>query len=133
MNGGDGVVHLDRAGELHVSSLGKPYFGAKGKTKGQSPARMPKTTDTPADTGAGKPADKAAPKRQARGSAGKTANPGSGEPVQEQAPIAEPGAPDPTESRPARAPRKGKSPDTPAATQPKPRKPRTTKSKGDAE
>ena len=82
------------------------------------PVEVKKTTDKPADTGAGKPADEKAPKRVARGSAGKTANPGSGEPVPENAGPATK-APKPTESRPARAPRKGKSAETPAATETK--------------
>ena len=69
------------------------------------PVDVPQTTDKPADTGAGKPADKKAAKHVARGSAGKTANPGSGEPVPQNTDIAAPSAPDPTEARPARKPR----------------------------
>jgi NADH-quinone oxidoreductase subunit C len=118
----------------NVQPVPEPSTGkapeVEAKTKGPSPAKTPKTTDTRAETGAGRPADRAAPKRVARGSAGKTANPGQGEPVQEAGPLAEPGAPDPTEDRPGRAPRKGKSPDTPAATQPRPRKPRAKKTDG---
>ena len=44
-------------------------------------------------------------------------------------------APEPTEARPAKKPRKGKSPDTAAATETKPRaprKPRAKKTDGDA-
>ncbi len=82
----------------------------------------PRTTETPAQTGAGAKADaKAAKPSPARKSRTRAA-----------------GAPKPTESRPARAPRKGKSADTAAATEPaeakKPTAPRkrTTKPKGDA-
>ena len=86
-----------------------------------------KTTETLAQTGAGAKTDAKAEKKVARGSAGKTANPGSGEPVPEKTAIEEPGAPRPTEDRPAKKPRKGKSTDTAAATQPKTRAPRRKK------
>ena len=54
-DGGEGVVELGRAGELHVSNLGKPYFGPKGRTKGQlfryyarvSPYLLPHIKDRP--------------------------------------------------------------------------------------
>ena len=94
----------------------------------QAPATPPvkevKTTETPAQTGSGAKTDAKAEKKVARGSAAKTANPGSGEPVPEKTAIEEPGAPRPTEDRPAKKPRKGKSTDTAAATQPKTRAPR---------
>ena len=62
----------------------------------------PKTTDKPSDTGAGAKADaKAAKPTPARKPRAKAAD-----------------APEPTESRPARAPRKGKGTDTSAATEP---------------
>ncbi len=62
----------------------------------------PKTTDKPSDTGAGAKADgKAAKPTPARKTRAKAAD-----------------APEPTESRPARAPRKGKGTDTSAATEP---------------
>ena len=62
----------------------------------------PKTTDKPSDTGAGAKADaKAAKPNPARKPRAKAAD-----------------APEPTESRPARAPRKGKGTDTSAATEP---------------
>ena len=88
------------------------------------PVAVAKTTEGPAQTGADAKTDAKAAKKVARGSAGKTANPGSGEPVPANSSAPAPGAPDPTESRPARAPRKGKSPGTAAATESKPRKPR---------
>ena len=68
------------------------------------PVAQPKTTESPAQTGAGAKTDAKAAKKVSRGSAGKTANPGSGEPVPANAGSAT-GAPDPTESRPARKPR----------------------------
>ena len=92
------------------------------------PVAQPKTTESPAQTGAGAKTDAKAAKKVARGSAGKTANPGSGEPVPANSTTPAPEAPEPTESRPARAPRKGRSPGTPAATEAQqakaPRKPR---------
>ena len=92
------------------------------------PVAQPKTTESPAQTGAAAKTDAKAAKKVARGSAGKTANPGSGEPVPANSTTPAPEAPEPTESRPARAPRKGRSPGTPAATEAQqakaPRKPR---------
>jgi NADH-quinone oxidoreductase subunit C len=85
------------------------------------PVAVTKTTETPAQTGADAKTDAKAAKKVARGSAGKTANPGSGEPVPGNTGIPAPEAPNPTESRPSRVPRKGKSTDTAGATQPKPR------------
>jgi NADH-quinone oxidoreductase subunit C len=108
----------------------------EGKSRGPSPANVKKTTDKPADTGGGKPADAKAHKKVAQGEKATRdkANQGLGQPVPITTGIAEPGAPDPTEDRPARAPRKGKSPDTAAATQPQaakaPRKPRVKKTDG---
>lgn len=71
------------------------------------PVAVPKTTDKPSDTGAGKKADKQAAEKKTNGS-----------PAQKRTAKDGADAPDPTESRPARKPRKGKSPDTPAATKP---------------
>jgi NADH-quinone oxidoreductase subunit C len=81
----------------------------KPETRGAPKAETPKTTDKPSDTGAGKPADEAAkPGSAASATAGKTiAGQGEGEPVP-QGVGKEPGAPDPTESRPARKPRSKK-------------------------
>jgi NADH-quinone oxidoreductase subunit C len=98
-----------------------------------SPVAEPKTTEKPSDTGAGartnaKAAEKVAPSSPAGG-----ANPGQGEPAPVVTARDEPKAPDPTESRPARKPRKGTGPGTAEATQPKPRKPRATKPKGETE
>ena len=89
----------------------------------QAPATPPvkeaKTTETPAQTGSGAKTDAKAKKKVARGSAGKTANPGSGEPVPEPTAIDEPGAPEPTEDRPAKGARKTAGRDTKGAATPK--------------
>lgn len=61
------------------------------------PVATPKTTESKADTGAGEKANKAAAKRKSAGA-----------PAVKKAKAAGPGAPDPTESRPARKPRKKK-------------------------
>jgi NADH-quinone oxidoreductase subunit C len=106
----------------------------EGKSRGPSPATVKKTTDKPADTGAGKPADAKGAQKVAQGdkAARDKASQGLGQRVPTVTEIPEPGAPEPTEDRPARAPRKGKSPDTAAATQPKPRKSRARKPDGGA-
>ncbi|MEO7248314.1 MAG: NADH-quinone oxidoreductase subunit C [Novosphingobium sp.] len=70
----------------------------KPETSGTPKADVPKTTPSPAATGGGAPASAAAPKRVASA---------KGAPVTTAIP--EPGAPDPTESRPARKPRAKKS------------------------
>ena len=83
------------------------------------PVAEPKTTSTPAQTGAGAATDaKAAEKVSA------------GAPAEEATDVEE-HAPEPTESRPARAPRKGKSRETKAATEPAAKPKRTRKPKGD--
>ena len=105
---------------------------ATAETRGPSPAKTPKTTEKPADTGAGNKADAKAKRKVARGSASKTANPGSGEPVPNASSVGDPGAPEATENRPARAKRQEKGSDTAGATQPRPRKPREKKPDGGA-
>jgi NADH-quinone oxidoreductase subunit C len=84
--------------------------GTAPETRGESKARTPKTTDTPSDTGAGEPANKASQQQVAPSATtgGTIAGQGQGEPVPTKTDKAEPGAPDPTESRPARKPRKKK-------------------------
>jgi NADH-quinone oxidoreductase subunit C len=76
----------------------------KPDTKGEPKAETPKTTNKPADTGAGAPAAKEAkPGPAASETAGKTiAGEGEGEPVPQPLKAEEPGAPQPTEDRPAR-------------------------------
>ena len=87
-------------------------------TRGAPTADVPKTTDSPAETGAGEKADAKAAEHVARGSAGgSVAGQGEGEPVPEETDIDEPGAPEPTEDRPKRKPRRKAGRDTGAATQ----------------
>ena len=76
-------------------------------TGGPSPASIPKTTDKPADTGGGEPADKVGAKLVAAGktTGGTIAGQGEGEPVPKTTGKKAPGAPEPTEARPARKPR----------------------------
>ena len=75
-------------------------------TKGAPPTDEPKTTDAKGVSGAGEPSDSKAAKKVAPSARGaKTANPGTGEPVPKTTKIKEPGAPKPTEDRPARKPR----------------------------
>jgi NADH-quinone oxidoreductase subunit C len=103
------------------------------RTPHEPPVVEVKTTEKPEQTGAGEKTDAKAAEHVARGAAGGTvAGQGQGEPVPEKAAIEEPGAPDPTEDRPAKKPRKGKSAGTKAATETKARKPRAKKTDGDA-
>jgi NADH-quinone oxidoreductase subunit C len=81
------------------------------------PVKVAKTTDTPADTGAGKAANEAA--APARKSKGSPAGQGDADPAPIVSKTKEPGAPKPTESRPARKPRKTAAKDTPGATKPR--------------
>ncbi|HUH01308.1 MAG TPA: NADH-quinone oxidoreductase subunit C [Kofleriaceae bacterium] len=84
------------------------------------PVTEVKTTEKPSQTGAGAATDKKAAEHVAEGSIGGTvAGQGQGEPVPEKTDIDEPGAPDPTEDRPARKPRKTAGRDTKGATKPK--------------
>ena len=86
------------------------------------PVHEVKTTDTPAETGAGARTDAKAAEHVARGSTGNTvAGQGQGEPVPEDTAVEEPGAPEPTEERPDRAPRAEDGRDTKGATEPKKR------------
>ncbi len=88
---------------------------------GAPPVKQAKTTDTPAKTGAGEPANKAAAKKvaPAKKSKGPVAGQGDASPAPVTTEIKEPGAPKPTENRPARKPRKAAPKDTPGATKPK--------------
>ena len=67
-------------------------------------ADVPKTTEKPADTGAGEPANAVAAKKVTRGR--KSTRSPEAASVPEDAAVPAPGAPDPTESRPARKPRR---------------------------
>lgn len=101
------------------------------ETPATPPVSEPKTTEKPAQTGAGAKTDAKAAEHVATGSD----EGGDGEPVPVDSATADPGAPEPTETRPKRAARKGKSADTAAATEPeKPkarRAPRTKKADGE--
>ena len=101
-----------------------PWEGADYVLPGDEKAIVPpvveaKTTDSPAQTGAGARAD------------AKAAEKVSASPPAEKETAIEEHAPEPTESRPGRAPRKGKSRDTKAATEPADKPKRTRKPKGD--
>lgn len=84
------------------------------KTGGPPPADTPKTTDKPSETGAGKAADKKAARKVApsKKSSGSVAGQGTMDPAPVTAKRKAPGAPKPTEDRPARAPRKKSGRDT---------------------
>jgi NADH-quinone oxidoreductase subunit C len=91
------------------------------KTGGPAPTKTPKTTDTPAETGAGKATNKKAAKKVAPSK--KSSGSISGEGTRDPAPVTSkrkaPGAPKPTEDRPARASRKKSGRDTTPSTQTK--------------
>ena len=79
------------------------------ETKGAAKADVPKTTEKKGESGAGEPSDSAAKAKVAQSAKGaKTAGPGSGEPVPKITRKKAPGAPRPTEDRPARKPRANK-------------------------
>jgi len=82
------------------------------KTGGPPPAKTPKTTARPEDTGAGKKADKKAAKKVAssKKSSGTLAGQGTANPAPVSTSRKAPGAPKPTEDRPARASRKRAAP-----------------------
>jgi NADH-quinone oxidoreductase subunit C len=116
----------------------KPVVNSDGKTdskapetNGASPVDQPKTTETPAQTGAGKATDKKAAKKVAptARNRGKSAQ-GEGDPAPVTSTTPEPGAPEPTENRPARKPRKAAARDTRPATETKPKRPRKPKGDG---
>jgi len=99
---------VELAQDLRQFDFMSPWEGADyilpGDEKADTPAiDDPKVTEKPSDTGAGKAANKAAAKPSAKKPSKK--------------PAAKP--PKPTEDRPARKPRKGKTTDTKAATKPK--------------
>ena len=102
------------------------------ETRGAPPVDVPQTTDTPADTGAGARTDAKAAEHVADAKLGSTvAGQGAGEPAPKETGLEEPGAPEPTESRRARKPRKDSGRDTKAATEPAAKPKRTRKPKGD--
>jgi NADH-quinone oxidoreductase subunit C len=96
------------------------------KTGGPSKADVPKATESPKQTGAGAKADKKAAKKVApsKKSSGSVAEQGTKNPAPVITRREAPGAPKPTEDRPARAPRKKSGRDT---------APTTSTKKGDTE
>ena len=128
---------VELAQDFRTFEFTSPWEGADYPLPGdekaaQMPAAPPvvevKTTESPKQTGAGEKTNVKAAEKVAPGTATGSSSPGQGDPVPKEIGVAEPGAPDPTESRPAKKPRKGKSPDTKSATQPKKS---TRKPKGD--
>jgi len=94
------------------------------------PVAEPKTTEKKGVSGAGEPTDSKADDKVAPASTGGTvAGQGQGDPAPVDTGKPAPGAPDPTEDRPAKKPRAKKTATTPAPDA-KPRRPR--KPKGDA-
>ncbi|MGN3973151.1 NADH-quinone oxidoreductase subunit C [Tsuneonella sp. SYSU-LHT278] len=123
---------VDLPQDLRQFDFMSPWEGADYVLPGDEkaatpPVNEPQTTDKPADTGAGARTDAKAAEHVAEG----IGENGEGEPVPADTGTAEPGAPEPTERRPARKPRKATARDTKPATEPKKRAPR--KKKGDAE
>ncbi len=82
----------------------------KPDTKGEPKAETPKVTEKVGDTGAGDPAGKVSAKKVAtsKTTGGTIAGQGQGEPTPKTTRMKAPGAPDPTEGRPARKPRSKK-------------------------
>lgn len=112
------------AQDLRQFDFLSPWEGADyplpGDEKGSTaPVAEVKTTDKQIQTGAGPATDKKAAEHVAA-AGGATTTPGKGgaEPVPVATSIDEPGAPEPTEDRPDRSPRRGSTADTPPATQP---------------
>jgi len=107
----------------------EPAKTADAGSPGVPPVKEAKTTDTPAKTGAGEATNKAAAKKvaPAKKSKGSVAGQGDANPAPVTTKAKEPGAPEPTESRPARKPRKTAAKDTSGAA-----KPRKTRKDGDA-
>jgi NADH-quinone oxidoreductase subunit C len=130
---------VELAQDFRTFEFMSPWEGADYPLPGDEKAAVPpvvevKTTEKPQQTGAGEKADAKATERVAPASPTGGVNPGQGEPAPIVTAKDEPKAPEPTEARPARKPRKGKSPDTAAATETKPRasrKPRAKKTDGD--
>ena len=95
--GADYVLPGDEKAEAPVAE--------KPETKGPPKADVPKVTEKPGVSGAGEPSDSAANAKVAPSvGAADTANPGSGQPVPKATRKKAPGAPKPTEARPARKP-----------------------------
>jgi NADH-quinone oxidoreductase subunit C len=117
---------VELAQDLRQFDFMSPWEGADYVLPGDekaatSPVDEPKTTEKKGDTGAGEKTDAKAAEKVSKGA-----------PAEEDTVIDE-GAPEPTESRADRKPRKGKAKDTAAATEPatKPKATRSRKPKGD--
>lgn len=107
---------VELAQDLRQFDFMSPWEGADyvlpGDEKADTPpVADPKTTEKPSDTGAGKATDEKAAEKVAAGA-----------PVEKDGGAAAP-APEPTEDRPERAKRKGKTADTARATEPKDKAP----------
>ncbi|WP_305096169.1 NADH-quinone oxidoreductase subunit C [Croceibacterium aestuarii] len=91
------------------------------ETRGGPGTSVPKTTESPAQTGAGAKTDKKAAKRRApaKKSSGSPAGQGDADPAPINTGVDAPDAPDPTEDRPARKPRKASGRDTKPSTETK--------------
>ena len=95
--GADYVLPGDEKAEAPVAE--------KPETKGPPKADVPKVTEKTGVSGAGEPSDSATNAKVAPSvGAADTANPGSGQPVPKATRKKAPGAPKPTEARPARKP-----------------------------
>ena len=132
---------VELAQDFRTFEFSSPWEGADYPLPGdekaaQNPTVPPvvevKTTDKPQQTGSGEKTDAKAAEKVAPAAASATiAGQGHGDPAPVTTGKDEPKAPEPTENRPAKKPRKGKSPDTAEATETKPRRPRTKKPTGD--
>ena len=91
------------------------------ETRGAPGVSTPKTTEKQVDTGAGEAADRKAARKVApsKTSSGKISGQGTKDPAPVKTKRKAPGAPKPTEDRPARAPRRKSARDTAASTQAK--------------
>ncbi|GGD93147.1 hypothetical protein GCM10011515_11150 [Tsuneonella deserti] len=99
------------------------------ETRGAPEVHEVKTTESPKETGAGEATDKKAAEPVAPASTeGTVAGQGQGQPAPVETGTPAPDAPEPTESRPARKPRKATAKDTKPASEPKKR---TRKPKAD--
>lgn len=113
------------AQDLRQFDFLSPWEGANYPLPGDEKATVPpvadtKVTDTPAQAGAGAAANQKAVEPVApSGTTTTNSSLGGGDPAPVVTDIPEPGAPEPTEERPNRAPREGKTADTAAATEPR--------------
>jgi NADH-quinone oxidoreductase subunit C len=119
---------VDLAQDFRTFEFMSPWEGANYVLPGDEkaaesprvpPVVQPKTTESPRQTGADEETDAKAAEKV-----------GGEPPAQKKSRKNAPEAPEPTEDRPARLPRKGKSAGTAEATAPKPRKSRKPKGEG---